>query len=274
MTDELPCFTSWNREVASLLGAPRAADFPVRLMRALHALAAPDPPSLAILFRPEHVPVVIHEGETSAAARRNTGIYVAGAYVLDPYYRAGTDGLPSGFYRLRDLVSQGFRRSEYYRRYYARAGLQDEAGYVVHTGGGAFVNVSLARERAPGFTRREVARLAAAAPLVVRLCVMHWGPGRGQEARRSGTTSRLERVYESFGRDGLTPREQDVLRLVLRGHSVKSAAAALGVSPDTIKLHRKHIYAKLGVASQAALFARLVAALAGEAGAAATYPPG
>ena len=42
--------------------------------------------------------------------------------------------------------------------------------------------------------------------------------------------------------------------LVLRGHSTRTLAEKLRISTDTVKLHRKHAYAKLEVSSQAELF--------------------
>lgn len=52
----------------------------------------------------------------------------------------------------------------------------------------------------------------------------------------------------------LTGRECQVVQLILRGHSVKEAAIKLGIAPATVKLHRRNLYAKLDVGSQAALF--------------------
>lgn len=44
----------------------------------------------------------------------------------------------------------------------------------------------------------------------------------------------------------LTPREKAVLRLVSVGNSTREVAAILGLSPETVKAHRKHALAKLG----------------------------
>jgi FixJ family two-component response regulator len=61
--------------------------------------------------------------------------------------------------------------------------------------------------------------------------------------------------------DGLSHREQQVLREVLRGQMNKQIAAALGISERTVKLHRTSIKGKIGVHSAARL-----AALARDAG--------
>jgi two-component system nitrate/nitrite response regulator NarL len=48
----------------------------------------------------------------------------------------------------------------------------------------------------------------------------------------------------------LTPRQADVLKVVLRGSSDKAIARELGISPNTVKTHLKTIYAELGVAGR------------------------
>ena len=48
----------------------------------------------------------------------------------------------------------------------------------------------------------------------------------------------------------LTPREHDAFEAILRGLSVAQAAAALGVSANTLKVHRKRLFAKLDITSE------------------------
>ncbi|MFD1546300.1 helix-turn-helix transcriptional regulator, partial [Nonomuraea guangzhouensis] len=56
---------------------------------------------------------------------------------------------------------------------------------------------------------------------------------------------------------GLTPREFEVARLVARGSATAEIAAALFVSPHTVRGHLKAAFAKTGVSSRGELVARL-----------------
>ena len=51
----------------------------------------------------------------------------------------------------------------------------------------------------------------------------------------------------------LTPREQDVLRLVIDGQSNKDMGRELGISPRTVEVHRGRVMEKLGARSVAEL---------------------
>ena len=46
--------------------------------------------------------------------------------------------------------------------------------------------------------------------------------------------------------------------LILRGHSSPSIGLRLGLSPQTIKVYRRQLYAKCGLSSQAELFALML----------------
>ena len=52
----------------------------------------------------------------------------------------------------------------------------------------------------------------------------------------------------------LTARELDVIRLILSGCSNKEVAGKLAISAETVKVHRRHIYAKLNIKSPQELF--------------------
>jgi DNA-binding NarL/FixJ family response regulator len=56
----------------------------------------------------------------------------------------------------------------------------------------------------------------------------------------------------------LSPREEEILRLLARGHRCKEAADALGIGVGTVNTHVRHIYEKLHVRSRAEAVARFV----------------
>lgn len=56
----------------------------------------------------------------------------------------------------------------------------------------------------------------------------------------------------------LSPREQEIARMVAEGRPNKSIAAVLEISTWTVGSHLRRIFAKLGVTSRAAMVARLL----------------
>jgi DNA-binding CsgD family transcriptional regulator len=53
----------------------------------------------------------------------------------------------------------------------------------------------------------------------------------------------------------LTAREVDTARLILQGFSSKAIAQQMGISPETVKVHRRNLYHKLNVNGHGELFA-------------------
>ena len=58
----------------------------------------------------------------------------------------------------------------------------------------------------------------------------------------------------------LTPREREVMDLVIAGKSNKVIASQLGISPKTVEFHRSHIMKKMKVGSVAGLVALVISA--------------
>ena len=81
------------------------------------------------------------------------------------------------------------------------------------------------------------------------LDIVHEALDRARAARRR----RAERAAIQARFDLLTPRERDVLRLVLRGLLNKQIASELGISEKTVKFHRGRVMAKTEAGSVAEL---------------------
>ena len=196
--------------------------------------------------------------------------YQAGPYLLDPFYLGAVRPMAPGLYRLRDLAPDRFYQGEYFRNYYVQTGLAEEIGFFVPLPGGAMAVISLMRAERP-FSQREFRALEATYPLVSAAALRHWGElvriggattdGKGQ----GGPSSRAADVFASFGEGILTPREREVAEFTLKGHSAEAVGHLLGISPGTVRIHRRNIYAKLRINSQRELFSRVISVLAGSA---------
>jgi DNA-binding CsgD family transcriptional regulator len=70
----------------------------------------------------------------------------------------------------------------------------------------------------------------------------------------------VQEALRSRGIPALTPRELEVVGLVLEGHSSESISNLLTISAGTVRIHRKNIYAKMRISSQRELFAIFIRA--------------
>jgi DNA-binding CsgD family transcriptional regulator len=152
-----------------------------------------------------------------------------------------------------------------------RTGLSEEIGYLVDLPGSVMAVISLMRaDRSPAFSAREFRDLQAAEPIVRAAGRRHWSDLHKQfsdgEADGEGPSLQryIEHAFRTFGRSVLTPRERDVVEYVLKGHSSDAIGKVLGISPGTVRIHRKNIYAKLGITSQGELFSQFINALTGD----------
>ena len=86
---------------------------------------------------------------------------------------------------------------------------------------------------------------------------------RGETVVAPGMTAKLVRMLDNKGSsstsllESLTQREREILSHLARGESNKAIARQLDISYDTVKLHVRHILAKLNLSSrvEAAVFA-------------------
>jgi len=71
------------------------------------------------------------------------------------------------------------------------------------------------------------------------------------DRRQAADRAELDQFRQRF--NALTPREQEVMKLVVSGRLNKQAAAELDISEKTIKVHRARVMEKMRVESLAAL---------------------
>lgn len=247
----------WHARLAGVLDAVGSESFAPALVAALDDLIWLDS-AIVFAFRETQPPLILHDRLAEEEREAFYATWLGGVYLLSPFYRAFRDGQPDGLYRMRELAPAGFTASEYYRRYYRLTASSDLAGFLVRAADAAIVVSVGRRQPHPRFTRADLLRLEATAPMVSALGTAHWRTLRADAPQDPQRHAGLESRLAAFGADRLTRREREVLHLLLDGHSSKSIARAAGMLPETARVHRRNIYAKLEVSSQGELFARLL----------------
>ena len=236
--------------VADCLPRVGSDQFGAALIGGLRRLVPVDDATLLFYARGD-LPVVVYRENPEARGAESMERFVAGAFLLDPFYRTAAEHQRFGLFRLRDLAPERFVETEYYQSWFRSCGFSDECGFVIELGSDAFVNVALGRLGRGRFSAAQARTLRSIEPAVVALCRQHFV---GSRSSGEGLRRQLHLALDDFGSSLLTERETQVINLVLHGHSTKSIATRLGISVETVKLHRKHAYAKLEVNSQAELF--------------------
>lgn len=231
--------------------------FAALLEAALRALV-PFELCMVFAYAPTGPSSALHHNMAGERAAYVVDEYLTGPYLLDPFYVAAMAGRRFGFGVMRDLAPDEFEASEFYRRHYVRTGIGDEMGVFFPLAKDRTAVLSITRpSNQPRFDAGEQERLASAARLLGHLATRHWAEsaiGTGVPAPAT-----LESLLSGFGSDVLTERESEVMILVLKGHSSLSIGHVLGISPNTVKIHRRNAYGRLGISSQAELLSLFLA---------------
>jgi DNA-binding CsgD family transcriptional regulator len=212
------------------------------------------------------VPVVEYTLPPKREGKTTLERYVNGPFLLDPFYRALEIEKRYGVFQLSGLAPKGFKESEYFRTWYHECGFQDECGLLIKLNHGS-INLALGMtDGSRRFSKRQVGKLEDVFPAIEALLRKHWASPATSHPEQPDFRQRLQQALGAFGASVLTRREREVIELVLLGHSTRLVAEKLGISTETVKLHRKHAYAKLDISSQAELFYLFVDAIASHAG--------
>ncbi len=245
---------AWHRSVGQLVEALDAPDFWIRLVRLLEQYV-PFDSWVALLFSQGRPQVFAECPGADGGPDPLFQDYLRGLYLLDPFYIANRERPASGLFRLTEVAPECFGDTEYYRLYFTHNVVQDEVQYNVCLSGGRTVCLSLgSRTR---FEPQQIALLDLVRPWVCGLMrqrlFFEAGVSEPPNSSSGHWQGNLEEMMTRLGTP-LTDRELDVIRLVLSGCSNKETAAKLDISSETVKVHRRHVYAKLTVKSQAELF--------------------
>ncbi|MFO2463456.1 helix-turn-helix transcriptional regulator [Pseudomonas sp. 15FMM2] len=216
--------------------------------------------ALAIFYPLDGPPQALEEYDAQPSSKpASMLIYLNGLYLLDPFYQACREGYASGVYRLEEVAPDHFRQSEYFLNYFHDNVLEDELQFILQLPGAGTLSLSLGMQRP--FSADEAGLMTLVAAWVVPLMQQHWQQSTWRAPASNAMASQIRDALSHFGSGVLSDRELEIARLVLRGFSSKAMAERLNISPDTVKVHRRHLYAKLDISSQPELFSLFIQSL-------------
>ncbi len=257
-----------RKELLLLLGSLMVScgekDFTSQLRRFLVKICGAPLGLCIFTFQKDAVPVPLISSTIYEEGMAN---YCNALYLLDPYYNLFSRENFHGFAKWDDIAPGNFEKtSGPYWDYYKEWDFLDEVGYIVPLSTHISLHLSIARKR--GMQRYNSATtdlLREFYPVVAALMTRHWRHvdrviDSGESERRQ-LHDRVRSILHDFGSSVLTPREREIVQLLLKGYSYKTIADVLAISLGTVNTHRANIYEKLDISSSGELFSLLIGAM-------------
>ncbi len=252
--------SKWNRDISRAIAALGTDQFFPALVAAIHGQVTIDYPQFW-LYHKDLPPQVLYHEIPEHAVVSQIGSYLEGPFAEDPFYQISMNRPRSKIYRLSRVTAGKLQESDYYRDYYSDTGTVDEAIYLAKLHAGNVINISMMRLPSHGvFSDEEYERLYLLAEPVSELLKSHCEHSDFATTYliQPGIDHQINLAFQTFGASLLSPREKDVLELMLRGYSTNVSAERLEIALETVRRHRKAIYRKLDVSSQTDLFSLFI----------------
>lgn len=246
---------AWADACAHIIDTLDEPDLPRSLANALCTLVSFDE-CRQMVYAGAASPVIVFDSLQDHTYRTGLANYLNNSYLISPPYRMYRQGQFSGAYRLGDLAHLATREIDP-KKYRISVLASEEIGYLTEgmpagneelcvgldMRDGACAMISLTRKRSTkGFQPSEMDRIGTVVPVLAAAFRRYWLRARVPESVAAATLKRL------------SPREREIARLLVDGHSTLSISLRLDISVTTVKTHRKNIYAKLGISTQYELF--------------------
>ena len=261
--EHLKTLSAWNHDLARVIGAVGGDEFFSTLTAAVKKRVEIAYPQVWLYHRDLPPRVLYHEIPRSAI-KAQIDDYLEGPYREDPFFQASINRPKNRLYLMSQMTSGRLETSTYYRDYYADTGTVDEAIYLAKLSGGNVLNLSMMRLPKQGpFRDEEFQLMYSLADPISELLRVHseFDNFAVKNLIQPGIDHQIDVAFRTFGAAYLSPREKDVLELMLRGYGTDTTATRLSIARETVRRHRKSIYRKLDVNSQTDLFSLFLNAM-------------
>ncbi|MBD5771096.1 response regulator transcription factor [Marinomonas colpomeniae] len=241
------------KELAVLVNHLRVPSFSLVLENFIRGLCHFDT-LIIVTYKKSFKPIILHPKDRSEHSP-TLNLYLNTAYMLDPLFNSIQQGSTSGVGRLIDIAPDSFKDTEYYQTCYSKFDLIDEINISVPLDENTTYVISLGRKSHMGSIKRsEMKKLKEIFPLLEALIKQFWLAQSRGHVEYQPSNGPIKHALKTFASGVLTHREQEVLGLILRGHSSKAIAEELGISAGTVKVHRKNIHTRLDTSTQSEIF--------------------
>jgi len=213
---------------------------------------------VVVVFWPQGKPQLIAELQARTPHDELFKGYLNSVYLLDPFYQFSLGAINRGVYCLDEVAPDHFRDTEYFRRYFSINVLEDEVQFLAPLPAGGTLSLSLGSKRR--FSSAEIGTLCLYGAWIIPLMCHAVAAQTAVQSPAAGSATEgdrrlhFENALRKRSSESLTKREIEIALLILAGHSTKNIARLLDVSPATAKVHRRNLYKKLDISSQATLF--------------------
>jgi len=200
-------------------------------------------------------------------------MYLRGLYRVDPVYRLCRNRSGRGVKDLATMCTPAERSGDYFNVFLRLTGMSDDLAILLPID--EDTSIGIVYERRSPFLTREISEMRGLFPLVESLHRLHQKlihEHLRTTTKQGGDVEGVNRIrvepglmpidYKAalgaFLRDQLTPRERDIVHLILVGYPNAKIAERLKLSVNTIKNHRKRMYLKLDITTERELFLNFV----------------
>ncbi len=270
----------WPRKIGQIIDCIDTDDLPRLLVESIASIV---PFDMAAVFinRGRSSPLCIYDTFPTSKAKSGINNYINSTYVLNPFYHAHLTGIDAGIYRIGDMSPDDYFNAERHKTFQATFSDTEEIGFLtedwpkgleeldiaIPLGNSITAEIDLFHAVSKGgFDDAHIASLEHLLPVVCAAMRKYWSLKR-HESDNPPVDSRIDELFENFGKPTLSDREQEVVQYVLKGHSSESIGCNLDISLTTVKTHRKRAYAKLKISSQSELLSLFLQSIGDKSGA-------
>ena len=238
--------------MAGVIAALATDEFYAALRAFINGVVAIDN-CVALVFDRNGPPVILHQWSPQQPNYFQM-LYSQGAYTLDPFYRASLGEPRHGVLLLRDVAPDGFGESDFYKAYYEKVEMIDEIGLLCAVDDDQTMHLSLGRRKTSiPYELRDLTAVRQLQPILEALLKRQYKPqARTVAPRIENKTPHWLSAYH------VTARVAKIADMILRGHSNASIGLVLDISSETVKVHRRNLYGKMRISSQAELFNQFI----------------